>query len=215
MGYRGKLREQELARELWAHNLTLQDIADQLGVSKSSVSLWVRDVPFTPTKRQYGPNRPNRLRDRKLAEIAALNQAGLDRIGTMSDEAFLVAGAALYAGEGSKTDGDVRFANTDPAMMRFFCAWLRRFFVIDEARLRVRVHLHEGLDLEVAQLFWSEVTGVLLAQFGRAYRAEADPSIRQNKHEHGCGYVNYCCAYTHRGVMGLVRALLSPGAIPG
>jgi hypothetical protein len=45
----------------------------------------------------------------------------------------------LYAGEGSKTDGDVRFANTDPAMMRFFCAWLRHFFVIDEARLRVRV----------------------------------------------------------------------------
>jgi transcriptional regulator with XRE-family HTH domain len=216
MGYRGKLREQDLARALRAQNLTLQDIADQLGVSKSSVSLWVRDVPFTPSKRRYGAQRrPNRLHDRKLAEINELNQAGIERIGTLSDEVFLAAGVALYAGEGGKTDGEVRFANTDPAMMRFFCAWLRHFFEIDEARLRVRVYLHEGLDLDAAQLFWSAATGVPLTQFGRAYRAKADPTIRQNKHEHGCGYVNYCCAYTHRAVMGLVRALLSTGAFPG
>ena len=215
MGYRGKLREQEAARDLRAQNLTLQAIADQLGVSKSSVSLWVRDVPFTPSKRQYGPNRPNRLHDEKLAQIAALDAAGIDRIGLLSDDAFLAAGIALYAGEGGKTDGEVRFANTDPAMMSFFCAWLRRFFAIDEVRLRVRVYLHEGLDLDAAQQFWSDVTGVPLGQFGKAYRAKADPSIRHNKHEHGCGYVSYCCAYTHRAVMGLVRALLSTGAIPG
>jgi transcriptional regulator with XRE-family HTH domain len=86
MGYRGKLREQEQARELRAQNLTLQDIADLLGVAKSSVSLWVRDVPFTPSKRRYGPQRrPNRLHDEKLAQIAALDQAGRDRIGTLSD----------------------------------------------------------------------------------------------------------------------------------
>ena len=57
MGYRGKLREQEQARALRAQNRTLQDIADHLGVAKSSVSLWVRDVPFTPSKRRYGPQR--------------------------------------------------------------------------------------------------------------------------------------------------------------
>ena len=177
MGYRGKLREQAQARELRAQNLTLQEIADRLGVSKSSVSLWVRDVPFTPSKRRHGPQRrPNRLHEEKLAQIAALDQAGIDLIGTMSAEAFLAAGVALYAGEGGKTDGDVRFANTDSAMMSLFCAWLRRFFVIDESRLRVRVYLHEGLDLDAAQQFWSDVTGVPLAQFGKAYRAKADPT---------------------------------------
>jgi len=215
MGYRGKLREQEQARTLRAQGLILDDIATQLGVAKSSVSLWVRDVPFTPKKRQYGPNRPNRLHDEKLAQIAALDEAGLDRIGVLTDDAFLAAGVALYAGEGGKTDGEVRFANTDAAMMAFFCAWLRRFFVIDESRLRVRVYLHEGLDLDAAQRFWSDVTEVPLTQFGKAYRAKADPSIRLNKHEHGCGYISYCSASTHRAVMGLVRALLSTGAIPG
>ena len=107
------------------------------------------------------------------------------------------------------------FANTDPAMVAFFCAWLRRFFDIDESRLRVRVYLHEGLDLDAAERFWSEVTGVPRTQFRAPYRAKADPTIRLTKHEHGCVYVRYSCSRTHREIMGLVRALLSSSAIPG
>lgn len=216
MGYRGKLREREEARRLRAQGKTLQEIAELLGVSKSSVSIWVRDVAFTPSKRRYGPHRrPHPFHERKLREIAECDAEGLRRVGTLSSGAFFAAGIALYAGEGSKTDGSIRFANTDAAMMSFFAAWLRRFFDIDESRLRVRVYLHQGLDLDAAQRHWSDVTGVPLSQFGKAYRAVADPSIRQNKHEFGCAYLDYGCSRTHRRIMGLVRALLSSGAIPG
>ncbi len=117
--------------------------------------------------------------------------------------------SALYAGEGTKREGAVVFANTDPEMVRFFCDWLRRFFDVDEARLRVRVYLHEGLDLDAAQSHWSAVTGVPAAQFGKSYRARADATIRHNKHEFGCAYVKYSCTRTHRRIMGLIRALLS------
>jgi hypothetical protein len=100
-------------------------------------------------------------------------------------------------------------------MVRFYCVWLRRFFEVDEARLHVRVYLHEGLDLDAAERHWSEVTGVPRAQFWKAYRAVADPTIRRNKHEFGCVYVTYGCSLTLRRIMGLVRALLSSDAIPG
>jgi hypothetical protein len=100
-------------------------------------------------------------------------------------------------------------------MVRFFWAWLRRFFDIDEQRLRIRVYLHQGLDLDAANDFWSDVTGVPLQQFRAPYRAVADPTIRTNKHEFGCVYVNYSCTATHRRIMGLMRALLSSAAIPG
>jgi transcriptional regulator with XRE-family HTH domain len=216
MGYRGKVQEQEQAREMRARNMTLQQIATELGVSKSSVSKWVRSVPFTPSKRRTGPQRRlHPAEEAKLLQIAVLDLVGVRRIGTLDDEAFFAAGLALYAGEGAKTDGSVKFANTDPAMVRFFCAWLRRFFDIDEARLRVRVYLHQGLDLAGAEAHWSEVTGVPLSQFGKPYRAVADPSIRRTKHEFGCVYVSYTCATTHRQIMGLMRALLSSNAIPG
>jgi hypothetical protein len=216
MGYRGKVKEQERARALRALNRTLADIAQTLGVSKSSVSLWVRDVPFTPTLRLRGPHRrPHPAHEAKLRQIEELNREGEERIGTLSREAFFVAGLALYAGEGSKTDGSVRFANSDPAMVRFFCAWFRRFFAVDESRLRCRVYLHEGLDLEATEAFWSALAGIPRSHFGKPHRAVPDPSIRRNKHEHGCFYVNYSCSRTHREIMGLVRALLSSRCFPG
>ena len=160
--------------------------------------------------------RPHPQHLAKLAEIAECDRRGLERIGVLSDEAFLAAGAALYAGEGAKTRGKVTFANTDPAMVAFFCAWLRRFFAIDESRLRVRVYLHEGLDLDAAETFWSEVTGVPRAQF--------EPSVpgRRPTRRSGGTSTNTAastsataCSRTHREIMGLVRALLTSGAIPG
>lgn len=140
---------------------------------------------------------------------------GEERLGRLSEEAFLAAGAALYAGEGGKRDRKVVFANTDAAIVAFFCAWLRHFFDVDETRLRARVYLHEGLDLDAAVAFWSEVTGITSRQFLRPYRAVPDSSIRATKHEYGCAYVSYNCARTHRQIMGLVRALLASVAIPG
>src|SRR2546430_1973462 len=109
MGYRGKVKEREQARALRARNRTLADIARTLGVSKSSVSLWVRDVPFTPTLRLRGAHRrPHPAHQAKLRQIEELNRAGKTRKGRLSDEAFLVAGIALYAGEGAKADGLVK-----------------------------------------------------------------------------------------------------------
>ncbi|HXY95218.1 MAG TPA: helix-turn-helix domain-containing protein [Acidimicrobiia bacterium] len=216
MGYRGKLERQEQARILRARGLTIAAIASRLGVSKSSVSAWVRDVPFTPSRRRTGPKRRTHpAHTAKLRQIAELDALGRQRIGTLSEYGFLVAGVALYAGEGSKSEGAVIFANTDARMVALFCRWLRRFFEIDESRLRGKVYLHQGLDLDAAEQFWSVVTSIPREQFSAPYRAVADPTIRTTKHEFGCFYLQYSCTTTHRTIMGLIRALLSSDAIPG
>ena len=217
MGYRGKTEEQARARELRALAWTYDEIAAELGVSKGSVSLWVRDVPFEPRPRRTARNRPpNKLARAKLAEIERLRAEGVERIGRLSDRDLLIAGTALYAGEGSKTDGDVKFANSDPRMVLLFLAWLRRFFDVDESRLRLNLYLHEDQDLERACAFWAELTQIPRAQFGKPYRAVADPSIRKAKHPMGCPGVGLRSVTVHRTVMGLVEALLSwPTADPG
>ncbi|MBA3618966.1 MAG: hypothetical protein H0W56_05105 [Acidothermales bacterium] len=220
MGYRGKLAERDAARALRSQGLTMPAIAERLGVSRSSVSLWTRDVPFQPPlrpeRRAWTPDRrPSSLHLRKLAEIERLRAAGRQRIGRLDDQQFLIAGVALYAGEGAKTDGSVLFANSDPRIMRLFCSWLRYFFDIDERRLRVRLYLHQCLDLAASTVFWSSLTAVPFSQFIRPYRAVADPSIRSSKHVHGCSTVRYSCSRTHRAVMGLVEATLEADALPG
>jgi hypothetical protein len=217
MGYRGKLAERQQARLLRGTGLPLAEIAARLGVSKSSVSLWVRDVAFEPIPRVTRGRRrePNALQRRRQAEIDRLLAEGRARIGRLSEREFLVAGVALYAGEGSKGDGSVVFANSDPRMVAFFCSWLRHFFEIDESRLRVRLYLHQGLDLAAAVSFWSELTGIPPAQFLKPYRAVPDPTIRHAKHVHGCVGVRYSCSATHRSIMGLVGVMLGDAAIPG
>jgi hypothetical protein len=217
MGYRGKLAEQQQARRLRRTGLPLAEIAATLGVSRSSVSLWVRDVEFTPLPRPPRGRRraPNALQRRKQAEVDRLVEEGRARVGRLSEREFLVAGIALYAGEGSKGDGRVRFVNSDPRMVVFFCAWLRHFFAIDEARLRLALYLHQGLDLPAAMAFWSACTGIPGSQFTKPYRAVPDPSIRRAKHVHGCVAVGYSCSATHRTIMGLVGALLGDAVTPG
>lgn len=229
MGYRGKVAEQERGRELRAQAWTLSEIAAELGVARSSVSIWVRDVPFDDDIRaararanhrngNFGARRgrPNKLARAKCEEVDHLLAEGRERIGRLSEREFLVVGVALYAGEGDKRDGSVGFANSDARMVAFFCAWLRRFFAIEESRLRIRLYLHQGLDLEAAEAFWSQLTGIPLTQFGQPYRAVADPSIRRSKHPLGCPKVRYSCSHTHRVIMGLVHALLScEHSIPG
>jgi AcrR family transcriptional regulator len=217
MGYRGKLAERQQARQLRRTGLRLAEIAARLGVSKSSVSLWVRDVEFAPRPPVTRGRRraPNALQRRKQAEVDRLLEEGRTRIGRLSEREFLVAGVALYAGEGSKGDGSVRFVNSDPRMVALFCSWLRHFYEIDEARLRLSLYLHQGLDLSAAIAYWSALTGVPESQFRKPYRAVPDPSIRRAKHVHGCITVSYSCSTTHRSIMGLVSALLGDAVTPG
>jgi transcriptional regulator with XRE-family HTH domain len=229
VGYRGKTYEQARARDLRSEGWTYTEIMEALGVSKSSVSLWCRDVRVDEEAlaarrrnrylignqgaRQRGPNRLQRV---KQAEIDRLNVEGAERIGTLADRDLLIAGAALYAGEGSKRDGAVRFTNSDPRMIALFLRWFRLCFSVDESRLRLRLYLHEGLDLVEANEFWADLTAIPTTQFIRPYRARPDASIRVTKHPMGCPTVIYSCAPTHRAVMGLVHALLACDvALPG
>ncbi|MCU1485862.1 MAG: hypothetical protein JWN67_2608, partial [Actinomycetia bacterium] len=175
---------------------------------------WTRDIPVV-VRRRTSPRAPNALQRAKAAEVERLLAEGRERIGELSERDLLIAGTALYAGEGFKRDGLVGFANNDPAMVALFLHWLRACFTIDESRLRCSIYLHDGLDLQAAEAYWSQVTGVPANQFRKPQRVELRVGIRRTKHRHGCARVWYSCSRTHRAIMGLVSTLLpSSGHIP-
>jgi len=218
MGYRGKLVERERARELRATSWTLADIAAELGVSKSSVSVWVRDVDFEPRPRNRGhrSHRPHPLTVRKEAEIERCRTEAERFIGRLSERDLEMFCLALYAGEGAKQDGrGLVFANSDARLIAIFLHWLRSSFEIDEAKFRMRLYLHEGLDLDGALRHWIRVSGIPRRQFNKPYRAVADATRRTNKHANGCATVVYHCALTHRRVMARIEAISSRFDLPG
>jgi hypothetical protein len=150
----------------------------------------------------------------KLAEIEECNRRGIERVGVLSEEAFLVAGAALYAGEGAKRDGKVNFANTNPEMMRFSargCVVSSGSTSHDCACASTSTRGSISMPLKTS----GPMSQVSRARSSIVRTAKPDESIRHAKHEYGCGYVDYHCSRTHREIMGLVRALLTSEVLPG
>jgi len=166
------------ARELRTEGLNYNQIVARLGVSKSSVSLWVRDLP-TPDglsrqevqERAAEASRQYWARERKLraAHRADKQAAAAAEIGELSDREVIIAGAIAYWCEGSKSKpyarGDrVIFTNSDPRLILFFLRFLDAAG-ISRSDLRFCMQIHESADVAAAQGFWIEVTGSKEEQF--------------------------------------------------
>ena len=99
--------------------------------------------------------------------------------------------------------------------LKVFVTWLREVFEIDESRLRAALYLHEGLDIEQATAFWSDLLDIPTDQFTKPYRAVPDPSIRSAKHTRGCPSVRYSSSELLRRVMAMIEAVAWRIADPG
>jgi hypothetical protein len=192
VGYRGKLEERAQARELRAQAWTMPEIAEHLGVSRSSVSLWTRDVPFDPSarrsartdRRPRGSDHP--LRRRKLEQIAHFDAEGRARLARLSDRELLVAGVALYAGEGSEDRGVCVHGEHEPAaaaLLRDVAAPVLR------GRPRCRSTCTRGST--------STRPAPACRRTQTSPTGRPDASIRHNKHG-TVRHVAYCTAPTHR-----------------
>ena len=182
------------ARRLRNLGLDYDEIAARLGVSKSSVSLWVRDLPRPPrlsveecrkrsaegSRRYWEAERP--AREARLADVAARATA---EIGDMTDRELLIAGAIAYWCEGTKNKPHRRadrvvFINSDPLLIGFFLKFLRATGIAPET-LVFRVYIHETADIEAAQSFWLDLTGAQPSQFRRTALKRHNPkTARKN-----------------------------------
>jgi transposase len=182
------------ARGMRAQGLSYDQIAAELGVSKSSVSLWVRDMrrPARLSQEECAKRRDEAVaaywateRPRREAARAAVSAAAANQIAELSDREILIAGAIAYWCEGAKnkpyrrTDR-VDFINSDPQMIRFFLRFLEVAGVSKES-LICGVSIHESADVTGAEHFWMEITGIDPAQFTKPVLKRHNPrTVRMN-----------------------------------
>ena len=192
----------ERARELRVQGLDYEEIAGAVGVSKSSVSLWVRDLPI-PERLSYEECRRRAAegahrywaaeRPVRAAARAATCAAAAAQIGPLTDREILMAGAIAYWCEGGKTkpyqrSDRVIFTNSDPGLIRFFLRFLD-VTGTPQTSVRFRVYIHEKADVAAAQRFWLDVTGASIDQFATPALKRHNPkTIRKNTGDeyHGC-----------------------------
>jgi transcriptional regulator with XRE-family HTH domain len=190
------------ARELREQGLAYNQIAAELGVAKSSISLWVRDLP-RPQRLSYEENRKRSAegtrryweteRPAREARREAVRLAAAAEIGPLTDREILIVGAIAYWCEGAKNKPYLRhdrviFTNSDPALIDFFLRFLEVAGVGPD-RLIFRVQIHESADVEAAVQFWLRVTGARPDQFRRTTLKRHNPvTVRKNVGDtyHGC-----------------------------
>jgi transcriptional regulator with XRE-family HTH domain len=194
------------ARELRARGYSYLEIAAELGVSKSSASLWCRDMP------RVGRISEEEIRYRKAARARAFwavesplrearrqaitEQAAAD-IGQLTDREILIAGAIAYWCQGSKNkpyrrENKVVFVNSDARLILFFLRFLR-VAGIERERVRCQVAIHESADVAGAVRFWQQLTGLPTEQFRRPVLKRHNPrTTRKNTGDdyHGCLRIN-------------------------
>lgn len=160
-----KIKERNKARKLrlekgWA----VKRIAKNLGVSTSSVSLWVRDI--TLTKEQMEQLDDNKARGAVRAGKAKYEthhkirlqyqEKGKNRVKKIPDDALHMAGCMLYWAEGSKDRNTVRFSNSDSDMCKLFLRFLEECYGVKKTEITLHCLFHSGnsVTVEEVESYW-------------------------------------------------------------
>ncbi|HEX8946984.1 MAG TPA: hypothetical protein VF829_02115 [Candidatus Paceibacterota bacterium] len=214
-----KLREKELAIRLRKEGKTLNEISTQVGVAKSSVSLWVRDLTLShkarsriASKQSAGQKAAQQIRieqTRIKLQTAKEEAEELMQRTTLHKDHALMACALLYWCEGTKDANDktFTFSNSDPQLVQAFMTLMRRAFSPEELKFRARMHLHEYHDERVQKRFWSRVTGIPEEQFSKTFwKPHTAKTIREGYP--GCVHIDYYDVRTARKIHATARAFL-------
>lgn len=162
---RKETREQ--ARELRRAGHSVKEICRELGVAKSSVSVWVRDIPLTDEqilalKRRnpiyHGQHKGSEAVARKHRALRQQYQEEGRQKAREMDPLHL-AGCMLYWGEGSKGRNSLKFSNSDSGMLKYYMNFLRQSLNVENEQIVIRIvcYLGNGLEKEDIISYWLDI----------------------------------------------------------
>ncbi|WP_406292941.1 hypothetical protein [Streptomyces sp. NBC_00624] len=187
------------ARELRQQGRTYDQIQAELGGPKSSISLWVRDLPkpdprYSPTERLALMNAGLvGLRASREKEREETKRLAREAVGDLSDRELFLAGVTLYWAEGSKDKAysrreSLQFINSDPDVIKLYLRWLDLLGVTHERR-HMRVSIHESADAPGTERFWAQPAGIPASELKKTTLKKHNPkTTRRNTTEsyRGC-----------------------------
>lgn len=200
--------------------MSYSQISEKLKIPKSTLSTWLgassliprdksRQLIHLARARILATEAKKQKRLRLLAgfETAAKSEA---KMLPVKNKAFLKALLSmLYWAEGAKHKGvsGLKFVNTDPRLAFLYITLLRKAFLINEARLRIRIHLHHYHDRIDAIQFWSELLQVPSSQFGKIYVKKRSKQRKFRQNFTGICFINYLDSNTRKELLALAGAI--------
>jgi hypothetical protein len=182
--------ERAKARELRLGGMSIKDIAAQLGVTKSSVSVWVRDIQLTVEQQTTLHDKYHHY-SAKLKGSQANYQKGIQRrlqyqnegrVKAREGDPLHLAGCMLYWAEGTKSRTNLILVNSDPDMLVFFVRFLRVSLGIADQDIRLFVNCYDNNGLSVAEIEnkWIVLLGLTRTNLRKTTVNRQPASSKQN-----------------------------------
>jgi hypothetical protein len=175
-------KDQQKAFELRQQKKSYKTISDELGIPKSTLAGWFKLQPWSREIRDELGRSASLAFPEKLKSIVAANKKrwsdwhqqardeAVIEFNAFKTDPLFMAGIMLYWGEGNKIQKDphVKFTNSDPAMIRLFCLFLKRATTIPEEKIKIWLLLYPDLVDSVQKNFWSKTIGIPTTQFNKS-----------------------------------------------
>lgn len=192
--------KKEEAMKLRKEGNSYNFISSKISVAKSTLSVWLKGVPFMPNDLMKGDRLENNTRLTSISRVdkaVSLRKASEytnSNIQNLSDRDIFMFGLGIYLGEGSKTGGVTRIVNSDPKIISFSIMWFKRCFGLTDDNFHVRIHLYPDNDENQLIKFWMKALNLKRKAFQSSY-----VDARLNKKKDRKGILPYGTA--HLGVV--------------
>lgn len=193
-----RVKDREKAIQLRFEGKSYSQIKAAIGVNKSTLSGWLKDMPLSSQQfhdlgviERRVESYKETCRKRKEKILKSIYDEEEKNILPLSKRDLFIAGLFLYWGEGGKTSqGSLTLSNTNPGMIRFFIYWAINSCNISKDKIKIRMHLYRDMDIEEETEFWIKHIGVQREQFSKPYIKDSNKSGITYKTGFGHGTCN-------------------------
>lgn len=168
------------ALEMRAKQMSYSQIKEKLGVGKSTLNYWLKDMPLSKERidelRGNNSQRIERYRNTMKKKDDMKYLIAYDnvskKIGKLTNRDIFLGGLFLYWAEGGKTDrSTISFTNTNPIMVKFFVKWIT-LLGVDKSNLKIKIHVYSDMNVDKQIAFWANELKVKKIQFYKPYIKE-------------------------------------------
>ncbi len=198
-------------------------ITSKLDVSKSTLSSWLKEIPYEPNEKVWariksGPLKSGKIKhNKKVQDIARIKKISGQELGKITARDVWMLGLGLYLGEGSKSYEIIRIINSDPKIIKLAVKWFKNTCGLSSKNITIAIHLYPDNDEKECLTYWSKAVNIPLVQFRKTQvDSRTDKSDKKmRKLPYGTAHVTIVSngnpdfgVNLHRRIMGWIESSL-------
>lgn len=192
------VQEKERAILLRKKGYSYKEILAEVPVAKSSLSLWLADLPLTKSEKLVLKDRKNtnitrgrikaasELRKRRLEREALWLQEARQIFQKYKEDTLFQVGLALYWAEGAKRVTQWSFSNSDEDMILVMLQWLDKYALIVPEDIFFRLYIHKPYAHENCEGWWAEKLHVTSSRFVKTIYKPTGLGVKKRPAYMGC-----------------------------